>query len=85
MTVPLTRPITHDNAQNVFVQSVVMRSASPWFVPPVPVGMQEPGTNYFTIVTAEGPHTTMTPGTRGGIANFKSATSPYVPLTRKGG
>lgn len=77
--------IPTDHTQVGFYQGSVIRTPSPFFAPPVPTGMQEPGTNWYTIVTAEGPHTTMTPGTRGGIANFKSATAPYQPLTRKGG
>jgi hypothetical protein len=84
MSIPILRPM--DQHQQVgFYQSTILRTPSPFFAPPVPTGMQEPGTNWFTIVTAEGPHTTMTPGTRGGIANFKAQTAPYVPLTRKGG
>ena len=51
--------------------------------------MREPGTNWFTIITANGPHTTESPG----ITQGKAATavfdpagaSPQAPLTHKGG
>lgn len=86
MGVGLTRDVT----QHVQVESfptTLSRSPSPVFAPPVPTGMQEPGTNYFTIVTAQGPHTLEKPGIGGGItvhANNRNQ-EPTPPLTHKGG
>lgn len=56
MSVPVTRPITEHNQNTDAPQGTVMRSASPWFAPPVPSAMREPGTNYMTIITQPGPH-----------------------------
>ena len=69
------------------VVSTVERSASPYFAPPFPSGMQEPGANYFTIVTADGPHTLEKPGVTGGITVHQNnrKQDPVPPLTRKGG
>ena len=36
--------------------AAVMRSPSPFFAPPVPAYMREPGTNWFSIITADGGH-----------------------------
>jgi hypothetical protein len=36
-------------------QGQVVRAASPYFRPPRPAAVREPGTNYLTIVSAEGP------------------------------
>lgn len=60
MSVPITRPIS-DHKQVSFTQGVIQRSPSPWFAPPVPSYMREPGTNWATIITAAGPHTTERP------------------------
>jgi len=81
------RTIT-EHTQTTSFPSVVERTASPAFAPPVPMGMQEPGTNWFTIVTAEGPHTVEKPGITGGFdvqANNARPKTTNVPLTRKGG
>ena len=50
-----TRPIVH--RQVALTQGTVQRTPSPYFAPPVPSGMREPGTNFFTIITAHGPIT----------------------------
>lgn len=50
MSVGIARPITHN--QTTFTQAAIARSPSPWFAPPVPAYMREPGTNYFTIISA---------------------------------
>jgi hypothetical protein len=89
MSVPVTRPMDQ-HKQVGFLQSPIMRSASPWFAPPVPVGMREPGTNYVTLITAPDPHNTETPGTGGGIMvhngdNSIRKQSAVRPLTHKGG
>ena len=49
----ITRPMNH--TETTFSQSTVARTPSPWFAPPVPSYMREPGTNYVTIITSEGP------------------------------
>jgi hypothetical protein len=70
-----------------FYQGTVLRSQLPGFAPPVPAYMREPGTNYYTIITAPGPHTDDTPGVTGGKASF-GAFHPQggvPPLTHKGG
>ena len=43
------------HTQVQFHQSEVQRSSSPWFCPPVPAHMPEPGFDYVTLITAEGP------------------------------
>ena len=65
----------------------IARGSSPYFAPPFPSGAQEPMTNYFTIVTADGPHTVEKPGVTGGITvHANNRTQDRVPpLTRKGG
>jgi len=75
------------HTQTTSFQSVIERAPSPSFCPPVPVGAQEPGTNYMTIVTAEGPHTLEKPGIGGGLtmrANNRTQ-NPVPRLTHKGG
>jgi len=67
---------------------VVERQPSPYFRPPMATGQREPGTNFITIITARGPHTTENPGVADGVvlgpgSNMK--VSPVPPLTRKGG
>ena len=32
----------------------LVRTPSPWFAPPVPAYMREPGTNYMSIITSHG-------------------------------
>jgi hypothetical protein len=78
-------PTQHKQAS--FYQGSIMRSPSPFFAPPVPSYMREPGTNYVTIITAPGPHTTGRPGTTGGKASFGAfhPQSAQKPLTHKGG
>lgn len=81
----MVRPIEHK--QVGFTQALLQRSPSPYFAPPVPSFMREPGTNYVTIITAPGPHTTEQPGVTGGKASF-AAFHPQggqPPLTSKGG
>ena len=86
MGVPITRPMAH--TQTTFTQSVLQRSASPAFLPPVPTGEYVPHDNYIRIITAKGPFTTEQPrGTGPGInvgAN-NMPQHPVGPLTRKGG
>ena len=48
-----TRPIMH--TQTGYVQPAVHREPSPVFSLPVAAWTREPGTNYYTIITAEGP------------------------------
>ena len=87
MSVPMTRPVSQHN-QTTHYQGVVSRAASPYFAPPVPLGCQEPNTNWFTIVTADGPHTLEKSGTTGGMkvgANNLPNQTPVARLTRKGG
>ena len=86
MALGLTRDVSQHQECYSF-QTQIMRAPSPVFSPPVPSWMREPGTNFITIVTAEGPHTTQHPGTTGGrlvMANNRNQ-NPVVPLTRKGG
>lgn len=81
----MARPIEHK--QVTFTQGAVMRTSSPFFAPPVPGAMREPGTNYYTVITAPGPHNTEQPGVTGGKASF-AAFHPQggqPPLTAKGG
>jgi hypothetical protein len=81
-----TRDISEHSMTYAFV-SQIQRSYSPSFCPPVPSGMREPGTNYYTLITADGPHTVENPGVMGGItvhANNRNQ-EPTRPLTRKGG
>jgi hypothetical protein len=81
---------TRDVSQHQMAYQLVTqleRQYSPFFCPPVPAGMREPGTNYYTLVTADGPHTIEHPGIMGGItvhANNRKQ-NPVAPLTRKGG
>jgi hypothetical protein len=60
MGVPVTRPMT-EHSQTTFVQGTVIRQPAPYFAPPLPAYMREPGTNYITVITAPGPHTTERP------------------------
>ncbi len=86
MAVGLTRDVSQ-HQQVTFYQAAMERTASPFFAPPVPRGMLEPGTNYYTIITAEGPHTTEHPGVTGGtvvMANNRQHAT-VERLTRKGG
>jgi hypothetical protein len=81
--------IPTEHKQITFTQGQVMRAPSPAFAPPFPAYMREPGTNYYTIITANGPHTTENPGVTGGkaaqAAFDPAGASPQAPLTRKGG
>jgi len=49
----LTSRIPTQHTQIGFTQSQDKRAPSPFFAPPVPAYMREPGTNYITIVTAD--------------------------------
>lgn len=60
MGMPITRDLT-EHKTVTFAQGSVVRSPSPVFAPPVPAYMREPGTNYYTLITAPGPHTTEHP------------------------
>lgn len=79
--------IPTEHKQITFTQGQVMRAPNPYFAPPVPASMREPGTNYLTIITAPGPHTTEVPATGTGKADFAA----FFPqgnqpmLTMKGG
>ena len=86
MAVGLTRDVSQ-HRQVTFYQAAMERTASPFFAPPVPRGMLEPGTNYYTIITAEGPHTTEHPGVTGGTVVMQNNRDqkPVERLTRKGG
>jgi hypothetical protein len=85
MSLPITRPLEHKEV--TFEQGQLPSlMASPWFAPPVPNGMQEPGTNYVTIITSSGPHMLIKP--RPGIVVGSNNAEPKqtrVPLTRTGG
>ena len=59
MSVPVTRPLYH--TQTTLVQYQIIRSPAWYFAPPVPSAMREPGTNFYTLITANGPHTTERP------------------------
>jgi hypothetical protein len=86
MSIPSRVPTDHK--QVAHFQSVVMRAPSPFFTPPVPSGMREPGTNFITIITAAGPHTTEAPGIAAGFRPKPGSNMPVgsvPPLTRKGG
>ena len=48
------RMIYH-HTQTTHTQGTVNRTRNPFFAPPVPAHMPEPGFNYLTIITAEGP------------------------------
>ncbi len=86
MSIATRIPAGH--SQTTHLQGQVERSPEPYFSPPKPLGMREPGTNWITIVTAPGPHTTETPGGGPGgapaRANYNMA-GPVPMLTRKGG
>ena len=86
MAVGMTRDVSQHRQTTMYATSI-MRSPSPFFVPPVPAGMREPGTNWYTIVTADGPHTLEKPGLAGGIrvTSNNRRQDPVRPLTRKGG
>lgn len=81
--------IPTEHKQVVHTQGEISRAPSPAFAPPVPAYMREPGTNWYTIITANGPHTTENPGVTGGkaaqAAFDPAGASPAAPLTRKGG
>jgi len=50
--------------------------------------MIEPGSNFITIITAAGPHTTELPGIAAGFRPKPGSNMPVSsvpPLTRKGG
>lgn len=86
MAIPVRIPRGHK--QIGYTPGTIMRSASPWFAPPVPGFMREPGTNYVTIITAPGPHDTEHGGSTGGTvvgANNAVRKTYPGPLTRKGG
>jgi hypothetical protein len=55
MGVPVSRDLSQ-HKQVAFYQSTIARTPSPDFSPPVPAYMREPGTNWYTIITASGPH-----------------------------
>lgn len=57
----ISRAITTHNIYIPPGPSDVIRTPAPYFAPPVPAPMREPGTNYITIITAKGPHTTEHP------------------------
>ena len=81
-----TRDVSQHQVTYQFA-SQLQRTYAPEFCPPVPAGMREPGTNYYTLITADGPNTLEHPGILGGItvhANNKKQ-EPTRPLTRKGG
>lgn len=85
MAIATRIPTEHKTVR--FYQGQVQRSPSPAFTPPVPAYMREPGTNWYTLITAPGPHTTEQPGVSGGKASF-AAFHPQggqPPLTSKGG
>jgi hypothetical protein len=50
-----SRPMKH--TQTTFRPGVIERPPALYFAPPAPAHMREPGTNYVTILTAEGPVT----------------------------
>ena len=87
----ITSRIPTDHKQITFTQGVLERQPSPFFAPPYPSGMRNPGTMWETIVTAQGPHDTENPGLGGGVqvpVNKNWAVQnqyPATPLTRKGG
>ena len=87
MPVPFTKPMAHRQVEHT--QGTMFRGgmSEPYFMPPVPTQMIDPVDNFFTIITAEGPHTTEYPGLRGGTRvnanNWPQDKQP--PLTRKGG
>ncbi len=87
MSIPHRIPADHKEI--LFLQSVVIRTPSPFFAPPVPSAMRLGGTNWFTLITANGPHTTENPGVTGGkaaqAAFDPAGAAPAAPLTHKGG
>jgi hypothetical protein len=85
VSIPTRIPTEH--GQTGFYQGTIMRAPSPFFAPPYPSYMREPGTNYVTIITAPGPHTDDTPGVTGGKASFLAfhPQGAQQPLTHKGG
>jgi hypothetical protein len=86
MSIPSRIPTQH--SQTGFYQGVIERTPSPFFAPPVPSGMIEPGSNFITIITAAGPHTTELPGIAAGFRPKPGSNMPVSsvpPLTRKGG
>ena len=86
MAVGITRDLSQ-HSQTTMYGTSIMRAPSPFFSPPFPTGMQEPGTNWYTIVTADGPHTVEKPGLAGGIrvSSNNRRQDPVRRLTRKGG
>lgn len=86
MTIAHRIPTEHK--QVTFYQGTISRAPNPYFAPPVPSGMREPGTNLITIITAAGPHTTERPGIAAGFRPGPGSNlqiQPVAPLTRKGG
>jgi hypothetical protein len=84
----MTTRVPVEHGETVLNGAQIQRAPSPFFHPPVPSGMREPGTNYITIVTAAGPHTTEHPGIAAGFRPGPGANAPVYsvpPLTRKGG
>lgn len=59
MSVPVTRPVS-DHKQVVQQQGVIERTASPYFAPPVPAYMREPGTDYVTVISGNSSPAPMT-------------------------
>lgn len=47
--------IPTEHRQTAYKSGTLQRSPSPYFAPPAPVGMREPGTNFVTIITAPDP------------------------------
>lgn len=45
---------TYAHRQTTYTQGEIVRAPSIGFLPPVPAVMREPGTNYLTILTADG-------------------------------
>jgi len=45
---------THHKEISQSASAPLMRRPSPFFAPPVPAMMREPGTNYMTVLTANG-------------------------------
>lgn len=55
MSVPVSRPMHH--TQTTHNPGTIERTPAWYFAPPMLTGMREPGTNYYTLITAHGPHT----------------------------
>ena len=48
MSLAIHRPLKHKAV--LTTQPALMRTPSPYFAPPVPAYMREPGTNYMSII-----------------------------------